>query len=147
MPVIVFNKRTGKYLRRHSGSFRYTWRMLQYKKGYKEEIIKRFGNCPSWKRDDEENARIREERGTKIAAFLKDTLCDAEPGDARVYATKRSALTSVGRRTTWVATENRDKSEKVYEPLDHLEIHEIKEVSVCVMRPDGSSNCDDEEAV
>jgi hypothetical protein len=136
MPVIVFNKRTGKYLQRHSGSYRRKWHMMRYKKGVIEEITKKFGPCPLWRKNSEAYAKYQ----SKLGRFLRDSICNAEPGDARVYATKGSATASVG-------AFNRDRiGHRTYVLPDYFEIHEIKEAFVCVMRPDGSSNCDDEEA-
>lgn len=132
MPVIVFNKRTGKYLRRHSGSYRHKWSMLQYRDGVRKEIKERFGSAISWREDVEEYNK----HWSKVNNFLKDMICDAPPEDARVYATKGSATASVG-----VISVNTDY---IYRLPSHLEIHEIKEAFVCVLRPDGSSNCDEE---
>lgn len=135
MSVIVFNKRTGKYLRRHSGSYRDKWDMLRYKKNISEEIKKRFGGAPEWSGNREAYYKYHVE----VNRFLKDMICDAEPEDARVYASRGSALTSVG-------VLDRNRKDRVYKLPDYLEIHEIKEAFVCVMRPDGSSNCDDKDA-
>ena len=132
MSVIVFNKRTGKYLRRHSGSYRNKWSMLEYKSGVEKEIKRRLGSRPSWR----VNREAFEKYNTKVANFLKDMICDATPEDARVYASEGSAISSVG---DWGRG---NISSKCHLP-DHLEIHEIKESFVCVLKPDGSSNCDE----
>jgi len=137
MPVIVFNKRTGKYLQRHSGSFNKKVRDMRWKLGKK--ICEIFGPAPSWYGGMSESAREEYEKyHVKVRQFCEDSIFNAEPGDARVYATESSAKTSVG---VW----NKPFKDRVYKLPDHLEIHEIKESFVCVMRPDGSSNCDDEE--
>ena len=134
MPVIVFNKRTDKYLKRHSGSYRHKWRRMHYSGNTQEEINKKFGHSPLWREDREAYNKYH----AKVNAFLKDMICDAAPEDARVYATKGSAISSVG-------AFDRDKiGSRTYILPDYLEIHEIKESFVCVMRPDGSSNCDDD---
>lgn len=135
MPVIVFNKRTGKYLKRHSGSYRHKWNTLRYRGNVQERINKKFGKSPLWREDRE----VYNKYHGKVNAFLKDMICDAAPEDARVYATEGSALSSVG---AWGAGSTSNK----YHLPDYLEMHEIKEAFVCVMRPDGSSNCDEEEA-
>jgi hypothetical protein len=110
--------------------------MTLYKKGVGEKIRKKFGSPPSWRKNSVETY---EAYHSKVSKFLKDMICDAAPEDARVYATEGSATSSVG-------TFNRDKiGNRTYILPDHLEIHEIKESFVCVLRPDGSSNCDDEE--
>jgi hypothetical protein len=133
MPVIVFNKRTNKYLRRHSGSYRHKWHMLRYNKEIVEEVQEKFGPVPLWREDGQVAGKYQ----AKLSKFLKDKICDAAPEDARVYATEGSAISSVG-------VFNRDKiGSRTYVLPDYLEIHEIKEAFVCVMRPDGSSNCDD----
>jgi len=135
MPVIVFNKRTNKYLQRHSGSYRRRCSRLQYKNEVRKEIKEKFGSAISWREDEEKYNKY----WSKVNNFLGDMMCDAAPEDARVYATKGSATSSVG-------VFNRDEiGSRTYVLPDHFEIHEIKESFVCVMRPDGSSNCDDEE--
>lgn len=135
MPVIVFNKRTGKYLQRHSDSYRHRWSMLQYNKEIIKEVIKKLGPVPL-RREDREAA---DKYQAKLNEFLKDKVFNAAPEDARVYATEGSATSSVGMFS-------RNKiGRRTYILPDYLEIHEIKESFVCVMRPDGSSNCDDEE--
>ena len=64
--------------------------------------------------------------------------------DARVYHSASSALNSIGRRTkNHSRTSHKQPSWHKVLP-DHLEIHEIKMTTVCVMRPDGTSNCDEE---
>ena len=138
MPVIVFNKRTGKYLRRHSGSFRYKWSDLKFKDDINKEILKLFGPVLNYK-EDRENYRRRQR---KIDKYLQDKIFDAPPEEARVYHSESSAIQSVG---DWRGPGNTDGAGKCVLP-DRFEIHEIKESSVCVMRPDGSSNCDDENA-
>ena len=136
MPVIVFNKRTGKYLKRHSGSFSHVVSMVKYKSKYKEMINKIFGTAPRWGRNNSEEYYKYHK---KVRQFSEDQVFNAEPGDARVYATKGSATSSVG-------VFNRDKiGSRTYILPDYLEIHEIKESFVCVMRPNGSSNCDEDE--
>jgi|WetSurSiteA1Bulk_404760.scaffolds.fasta_scaffold00299_10 hypothetical protein len=132
MPVLVFNKRTNRYLRRHSGSYHRLVNFMDYKRGMYEEILKRFGECPSWSTDREKY----NEWGNKVHDFKVDKVCDANPEDARVYASAGSALTSVG---SWQRSTGKMKLP------DHFEIHEIKEAFMCIMRPDGSSNCDEEE--
>jgi hypothetical protein len=143
MRVIVFSKRTGKYLKRHSGSFGHKVRMLQYNDKVRKTIIEKFGPYPSWKQD---GVSIYQDFHRDVHQFCEDLVFDANPEDARVYASETSATTSVGTRTTWVVPEHRSSSNRVYVLPDHLEIHEIKESFVCVMKPDGSSNCDDEDA-
>lgn len=134
MPVIVFNKRTGKYLKRHSGSYRHKWSMLRYSGEIRKKVEEKLGPTPSWREDREGFDKHQSE----VNKLLKDSICDAAPEDARVYAAKGSATASVG---VWGWGSGR----RVYKLPDHLEIHEIKEAFVCVIRPDGSSNCDEEE--
>ena len=84
------------------------------------------------------NKQIAEVRS---AAELK--IFSAAPEDARVYASKVSALTSVGIFVkSETGTKLRPRSKRVLP--DYLELHEIKEAYVCVVRPDGTSNCDEE---
>jgi len=138
MPVIVFNKRTGKYLRRHSGSFRERWYRLGRKKSIEQDIIETFG--PNISRF--EYPKGYDKRQLKINMFLKDKMCDAPPEEARVYHSKSTALQSVG---IWKRNDEKHKTSfGKYVLPDYMEIHEIKESFVCIMRPDGSSNCDDE---
>lgn len=139
MPVIVFNKRTGKYLRRHSGSFNNKRGMMRYKSGVKELLTKKLGPCPRWYRYNSNSKYFEWQRDS--TTILEDMICDAEPEDARVYTTEGSATASVG-----ILNRGRNKK-RVYALPDHLEVHEIKESFVCIMRPDGSSNCDGEEAI
>lgn len=135
MPVIIFSKRTGKYLRRHSGSFRNLIDKIRYKAG-RETIESKFGERPSWKGKDKENFNTYQR---KVCKFCEDLAFCVKPEDARVYDSRGSATPSVGVfNTNW-------RKGRIYELPDHLEIHEIKESFVCIIRPDGSSNCDDEE--
>jgi len=135
MAVLIFSKRTNKYLRRHSGSFRYAKGMLKYKKDVIEEIVKIFGPAPSHSRKDIE---AYNKYHNKIRQFCEDKLFNAEVGNAKVYASKGSVMTSVGiLRDDWRI------ADKVYKLPDHLEIHEIERSFVCVVKPDGSSNCND----
>jgi hypothetical protein len=107
--------------------------MLRYNKEIVEEVQEKFGPVPLWREDGQVAGKYQ----AKLSKFLKDKICDAAPEDARVYATEGSAISSVG-------VFNRDKiGSRTYVLPDYLEIHEIKEAFVCVMRPDGSSNCDD----
>ena len=135
MSVIVFNKRTGKYLRKHSGSYRNKWIMLRYRDEIGKKIEEEIGPGPSWHEDRDGFNKHQ----SKVDELLKDSIFDTAPEDARVYATKSSAISSVG---AW--GKGSDHS-KCHLP-DHLKIHEIKESFVCIMRPDGSSNCDDKKA-
>ena len=135
MPVVIFSKRTNKYLKRHSGSFRRIKGMLIYKKGIKEKIMDMFGPMPICSTD-----KNRAEYYHNVSQFAEDNLFNADPGNARVYASSGSALTSVG-----VLRKDYRTSGKVYELPDHLEIHEVKKSTVCVIRTDGSSNCDEEK--
>lgn len=136
MSVIVFSKRTGKYLQRHSGSFNRAVNMAPYRSKSRDLIRKKFGSCPSHVEDYEMYRKYWRD----VNQFAEDIIFNAKPEDARVYATESSATTSVGRFIRGRV------SKRVYILPDHLEIHEIKESFVCVMRPDGSSNCDDEDA-
>jgi len=142
MPVVIFNKRTGKYLKKHSGSYRdLMWKAGFYGKLY-NEIREKLGPAPHRNKDEEAWNKYRQE----VRQLAEEKAFSAAPEDARVYATEASAMSSVGKRTTWIAPECRtDNKKKVYELPDHLEAHEIKESFVCVMRPDGSSNCDEDE--
>ena len=148
MPVIVFNKRTSKYLRRHSGSYRHAWTRLGYRQEYIDKIENLFGPRKPYIRGNEKAMEVYKQYNLKVNAFLIDEICGAEPENARVYATESSATSSVGERAPWVRSKQQFVSEdgKAYILPDYFEIHEIKESFVCVMRPDGSSNCDDEES-
>jgi len=137
MPVIVFSKRTGKYLQRHSGSFNRKVSDMRWKLGKK--IGEKFGPAPAWHQGMSEKAQDEYKRyHADVRQFCEDSIFNAEPGDARVYASEGSAKTSVG---TW----DKPFKDHVYKLPEHMEIHEIKESFVCVMRPDDSSNCDEEE--
>ena len=135
MSVIIFSKRTNKYLRRHSGSFRYAKGMLKYKKDIEEEIVKIFGPALSHARKDIE---AYNKYHSKVRQFCEDKLFNAEVGDAKVYANKGSVMTSVG-----ILRDDWKTADRIYKLPDHLEIHEIKRAFVCVVKPDGSSNCSD----
>jgi len=132
MPVIVFNKRTGKYLRKHSGSFNHYCRVVGWRSEVRQEIQKQFGECPFYRDDPEGWNKFR----SQADELIVDKTFDAPPEDARVYHSASSTITSIG---SW------SREDKKYHLPDFVEIHEIKESFVCVMRPDGSSNCDDEE--
>jgi hypothetical protein len=97
---------------------------------------KKFGTCPSWRTDSERFDKYQR----NVEQFLEDRIFDSDPEGARVYASKGSATTSVGK---WSRSGNSWRGKMVLP--SHLEIHEIKESYVCVMRPDGSSNCDDDD--
>ena len=140
MSVIVYNKRTGKYLKRHSGSFRHAWSRLELRNDIWPILIEKFGKRISY-RDDIEAARKQE---LKRRMYLVDLICDAEPEEARVYHSEKSALSSVGMLNPEWNRHNRDSGIPLYVLPDYLEIHEIKQAAVCVMRPDGTSNCDDD---
>jgi len=144
MSVIIYNKRTGKYLRRHSGSYNRFVRFLMFNKEIQNEVEKLFGECPNWTADDPEP---HYEWRSKAYMFRVDRACDAEPEEARVYHSKGSALNSVGElnpRLRGRHTPDKRLNIPVYVLPDYFEIHEIKQVAVCVMRPDGTSNCDDD---
>lgn len=145
MPVVIFNKRTGRYLRRHSGSYYTFRRRIIYKREVRERIQKEIGNRPN------KNDPALAEWQKKASQILEKEMFGANPEDARIYATAGSALTSVGELNP-VWREERPKSGEccnkninVYVLPGYLEIHEIKEAFMCIMRPDGSSNCDEEE--
>lgn len=137
MPVIVFNKKTGKYLKRHSGSYTSLNRNAYYRA--QEDLGIKIQ--PLWKSVIDEAARNKQIAEVLSAAELK--VFSAAPEDARVYASKSSALTSVGKS---VKSETSNKLRPMWKRVlpDHLELHEIKEAYVCVVRPDGTSNCDEE---
>ena len=140
MAVIIFNKRTGKYLRKHSGSYRACVLNWKWKKNNSKLVEEKFGKNPPWTQNERERRRCREyERD--VHKFSIDQVCDAEPEEARVYHSESSACGSVG-RGKW--RKGRTKDEPKYILPDYFESHEIKQVAVCIMRPDGSSNCDDD---
>jgi len=135
MSVIVFSKRTGKYLKRHSGSFNRLVSMLSFKSGISDKIREELGQCPGW--DNGSGLKKQYKWRVKSYKIREDSVFNAEPGDARVYHSESSATSSVG---IW---DKDPGSKRTYKLPDHMEIHEIKEAFVCVMRPDGSSNCDE----
>lgn len=146
MPVLVFNKRTSRYLRRHSGSYHHFISMMRWKKEWPAILKEKFGECPSWQTDREKH----DEYQRNVHHFLIDQACNADPEDARIYASAGSALNSVGvlnpiLRESWISRKNRAKDIHTYVLPSYFEIHEIKEAFMCIMRPDGSSNCDEEE--
>ena len=57
MAVIIFNKRTGKYLRKHSGSYRACVLNWKWKKGNEEVVKKKFGDRPPWSKDEREREK------------------------------------------------------------------------------------------
>ena len=121
MAVIVYNKNTGKYLKRHSGSYRDFLR----KKRYKVAASLGVRACYYGDLTPEEQAQC-----DKVTAAAEELAFCADPVEARVYANESSARGSVG----------------YYREIPpHLELHEIKEAFVCIMRPDGSSNCDEDK--
>lgn len=67
---------------------------------------------------------------------MENYIFNVSPEGAHVYHSAAGVKNSIGR---W-----KSKAEGKVVP-DHLEIHEIKELFVCIMRPDGSSNCDEEK--
>lgn len=131
MAVIVYNKNTGKYLKKHSGSFNHLCRKTDYNSKFREEIKTKFG---------EEAARwgspIRKKNIEEIKKIMENYVFNAAPEEAHVYHSAAGVKNSIGR---W-----QSKIEGKVIPA-YLEIHEIKESFVCIMRPDGSSNCDEEK--
>ena len=135
MPFIVFNKRTGKYLKRHSGSYRdLRWRAAFQGKIY-NEVSKEMGPPPPFEQKEDRAQYDRE-----FNSIAEKLMFSADPGDARVYANEGSAMSSVG-----VLNRGPAYRKQKYKLPDHLELHEIKEAFICVMRPDGSSNCDEDD--
>lgn len=134
MAVIVYNKRTGKYLKRHSGSYNAFVRNAQYKAQDKYGLTFR----DSLERPPEERNRLIRE--------VEEIVFSAGPSEARLFSTEGTATGSVGR---WIKNPVPEvkKGRKIfghYELPDHLECHEVKESFVCVIRPDGTSNCDED---
>lgn len=135
MAVLVYNKNTGKYLKKHSGSANNLKQSLLYRnKDYTKELVDKFGEdiLSSWLN--------RKNHANKIAEIRDNYLYNAPPEEARVYYSAKSALSSIGK-----LKHTKGKKGFTYTLPDYLEIHEIKESFVCVMRPDGSSNCDEEK--
>ena len=135
MSVIVFNKNTGKYLKKHSGSFNKLKNSILYRNAaYIKEVIDTLGE------DCLNNWREKKQHENEIAKIRDKYLYNASTEEARVYHSGSSVLSSVG-EGIW----DKDKQVFKYTLPDYLEIHEIKTSYVCIMRPDGSSNCDEKK--
>ena len=141
--VIVKSKITGKFLRRHSGSYNH----FRSKKGYDKTVVKRAREemgCPrpKGKWDDPAVKAWQEEYNKIVGRLAHEAMFNAEAIEARVYATPGSATASVGvwNKAQWY--ENRDTGGKarVYRLPEHLEIHEVVAGNLCLVNPD-----DDEE--
>lgn len=127
---IVYSKVTGKYLKRHSGSFRYFRHHLYYKMLHDrpDDFPKAFGNWDS-------PSRKKQSKAVWDAVYKEVFSVEAE--DARVYASRGSATASVGSSRITKAPECRTKKEKedaVYHLPSDLEVHEIGRVEVCIKR-------------
>lgn len=137
MSFIVYNKRTGKYLQKHSGSYRAFRRMWPYN-GKNAQILKdKFGPAPKWTTlapDDYYDAYWH-----KVNIFLTDEICQAEPNEARQYETEGSAIASIGERTDWTARECRRDNKPVYILPDYFELHEVAQTFVLVKKPDSTT--------
>lgn len=114
--------------------------MLRFNNKMIEEAKKLFG--PPVLIKESGVAKANEYRN-KVDRFLQDKIFDASPEEARIYHSESSALQSIGR---WRRSKEERRAYGKYVLPDHLEIHEVKETFMCIMRPDGSSNCDDENA-
>ncbi len=137
MSFIVYNKRTGKYLQKHSGSYRAFRRMWAYKDKNAQILKDKFGPAPKWTTitpDDYYDAYWH-----KVNIFLTDSICQAEPNNARQYATEGSAAASVGEYTTSIAPENRKSKKEVYVLPDYFELHEVAQTFVVVKKPDNTT--------
>ena len=136
MSFIVYNKNTGKYLKKHSGSYR----ALKRNECYKDYIKKEFGPEPSWWVPLNTPGRtLYEDYWNKVSAFILDRICQAEPGDARQYATEGLAIASIGERTDWTARECRRDNKPVYILPDYFELHEVAQTFVVVKKPDNTT--------
>jgi len=136
MAVLVFNKRTGKYLRNHSGSYNHFIGMIFYRAGVRESMIKQLGEYLDKHDYTQDYVAARDEWRRKARMFKADIACDASPEEARVYHNAGSTLISVGK--------SNGLGQKMTLP-EYFEIHEIKQTVVCIMRPNGSSNCDEDD--
>lgn len=128
---IVYSKITGKYLKRHSGSFRYFKRHLYYRLLHNrpDDFPKAHGRYDSPSHKKQSNA---------VWKAVHKEIFNAEAKDARIYASRGSATASVGSSSWYLkapeARSREEKKERVYHLTDHLEIHEIGRVEICIKR-------------
>jgi len=140
--VIIKSKFTGKFLKRHSGSSR----NLRSKLGYRlqkeaEALMDRPRPRGTWK--DSEMAVWRADLGKITERLAHEKMYSAEALDARVYATKGSALSSIGQWTGSSCAPEARKARGIRPRCalpEHLEIHEIVAGNLCIVDVD-----DDEE--
>ncbi|KPK10627.1 MAG: hypothetical protein AMJ56_07605 [Anaerolineae bacterium SG8_19] len=125
--IIVKSKITGKFLRQHSGSYndfktyRCRWKVLKKHEGTLPKV-------PPGQWNDPEVIRKRGEREAIISELVHQEAFNAEPLDARRYASVGSAKQSLYSHY-W-----RDKD------TSWIEFHEIVAGNLCLVNPD-----DDEE--
>lgn len=128
---IVYSKSTGKYLRRHSGSFRYFRRHLYYKMLHDrpDDFPKASG---SW------DSPSRKKQSKAVWAAVHKEAFNAEAKDARIYASEGSAIASAGSSSLYLkapeARSGEEKKKKVYHLPDYLEVHEIGRMEICIKR-------------
>ena len=110
MGFIVFNKDTKGYLKKHSTSYRYFRQYVSYdiQKELKEKSVLQPAR---------ENTKAYDEYWTKVHKEVSKRIFSAIPEDAREYATRAGALSSVG-------FHGRKLGNKMRLP-DNLEIHGI----------------------
>ena len=129
---IVYSKETGKYLKRHSGSFRYFERHLYYKLLHDRPNDFPEASGSSW------GFTSRKKQSDAVWKAVHKEAFSAEPKNARVYASRSFATASVGSSARRLkAPECRSKEEKkelVYHLPSYLEVHEIGRIEICVKK-------------
>jgi len=124
--VIIKSKLTGKFLRQHSGSSnsfnsRIGWK-VSGDRGFVKTLPAKIEADKEWNKDTPRRKAIREE--------IHRRMYDAEALEARRFANKGSALTSIGK---WGGA-HYGKGGGYVIP-EHLEIHEIVAGNLCLVNP------------
>ena len=141
--VIIKSRFTGKFLKRHSGSAR----NLRSKLGYRlqkeaEALMDRPRPRGTWK--NPEMKAWNADLGGITERLAHEKMYSAEAIDARIYATKGSALSSIGQFVGSTFAPEARKARGIkgpqYDLPEHLEIHEIVAGNLCIVDVD-----DDEE--
>ena len=130
--VIIKSKLTGKFLRQHSGSSNKFNGRIRWKVAGDKEFVKtlpaKTEADKEWRADTPRRKAIRQETHRRMY--------DAEPLEARRFASAGSALTSIGKfnrhpdgpKHTGMST-----TFGKYSLPEHLEIHEIVAGNLCIV--------------
>lgn len=140
--IIVKSKKTGKFLRHHSGSANEFSRRIYYQVMRDKKFTatlppakKQHWDSPYDRRDDKRSQMIREE--------VHRRMYNAEALEARRYKNAGSAATSVGKFKRFDKPVRRHRAPTrfgTYSLPDHLEAYEIVAGNLCLVNPN-----DDEE--